>query len=467
MALDYLTATATVTPQFQVSAIQKINAGYQKLLSYEVLLSGGFSWYGDAPANTMLTTFGLRLFTDMSGVMYIDELLIPRIQQFLVSRQFADGSWEADRTNYLPRYDNRLYSTAYVAGALAYSGYSGPALDQAVEYIRQNLAAAPGIYDKALCAETLILIDPADSDGLAILDDLAALVQEEGQGRFWNTSGSDEYGVMGSYGDSFKYELTGRIATTMMRAGMYSSLVQGTLYFLIAHKDVYGNWYTTQSTIYGLKTLIMAQEQTGTANTDGTAAINVNGTVLAPVTITPADAEVMKIVSCKDYLQTGSNNVTVSFTGTGNPMAQVVWEYYVARTAPIPGDIEVIVNYSKTNFTVAEYTTATVTISNTRTDGRGANTVVAEIGIPPGFVVSLDDLESARTDGVIDRYEIDGQQINIYRNLLDADSNMAFSYDLTPSCPLKVQTPETVAYEYYAPEVGPGVSPPILITVTN
>ncbi|TET38905.1 MAG: hypothetical protein E3J72_01915 [Planctomycetota bacterium] len=466
MALDYLTVTGAVTPQFKQLATHKISIGYQMLMAYEVTKSGGFSWYGSAPANKNLTTFGLTLFTDMARVAYVDETLIPRMQNFLFSSQDYDGSWSADRTNYLPSYSNDLYSTAYIAGAIAYSGYTGPKLDLARQYIKNNLASALSLYDKALCAEALILINKNDADGISLLNDLAAAVQTSGDENYWQAA-SGTYGVMYSYGASLNFELTGRIATTMMRAGVHGDLVQGAINYLIAHKDALGNWMTTQSTVYALRTLIMAQGSAGSDNADGTVTITANATTLPAVTITPADADVVRFVSCRDYLQVGANNVTVQFAGTGNPMAQIVWRYYRGRTPPPPGDITIALDYSKVSLTMDETVAVTVNIANTRTNGRGANTVVAEIGIPPGFALSADELELARYQGVIDRYEIAGQQLNIYRNVLDASDSFEINYMLTPTCPLKVQTPVSKAYEYYAPEVGPGRADPILLTVTN
>ena len=52
-----------------------IGNGYQRLLTFEVP-GGGFSWFGQAPANKILTAYGLMEFSDMAKVYDVDPRLI-------------------------------------------------------------------------------------------------------------------------------------------------------------------------------------------------------------------------------------------------------------------------------------------------------------------------------------------------------------------------------------------------------
>ena len=45
-----------------MKAEEYINLGYQRLTTFEVESSGGFSLFGDAPADRMLTAYGLQEF---------------------------------------------------------------------------------------------------------------------------------------------------------------------------------------------------------------------------------------------------------------------------------------------------------------------------------------------------------------------------------------------------------------------
>ncbi|MHC4661007.1 MAG: hypothetical protein ACYS8W_04905 [Planctomycetota bacterium] len=174
----------------------------------------------------------------------------------------------------------------------------------------------------------------------------------------------------------------------------------------------------------------------------------------------------LKITSCTQELIEGLNNATCTFTGTGSPLIQLVWTYYRSSTPPPASDLTIAVNYSKTTLTISETTLATVTIANTHTS-RGANIVVAEIGLPPSFNLNADSLETARLLGTIDRYEVKPLKLIVYRTLLDPQSSFMLSYELTPTMPCKVLAPSSKVYEYYAPEEGEGIAAPVLITVTE
>ena len=71
LALDYMKRTKKLTPEVHAKAEGYIANGYQRLLTFEVP-GGGFSWFGNAPANKILTSYGLMEFCDMSKVHDVD-----------------------------------------------------------------------------------------------------------------------------------------------------------------------------------------------------------------------------------------------------------------------------------------------------------------------------------------------------------------------------------------------------------
>ena len=81
----------------------------------------------------------------MSKVYDVDPKLIQRTQQWLAAQQQADGSWKPD-TNFINEGATNRYNTdvlritAYIAWALENTGYQGPAVEKA----RQFVAAAHG-----------------------------------------------------------------------------------------------------------------------------------------------------------------------------------------------------------------------------------------------------------------------------------------------------------------------------------
>src|SRR5258707_6533606 len=91
LALDYMKRTKKLTPEVHAKAEGYIANGYQRLLTFEVP-GGGFSWFGQAPANKILTAYGLMEFNDISKVSDVDPRSIERTRAWLATRQLADGS---------------------------------------------------------------------------------------------------------------------------------------------------------------------------------------------------------------------------------------------------------------------------------------------------------------------------------------------------------------------------------------
>ena len=122
LALDYMKRTKKLTPEVHAKAEGYIANGYQRLLTFEVP-GGGFSWFGQAPANKILTSYGLMEFSDMSKVYDVDPKLIARTQQWLAGQQQEDGSWKPDTQFINEGATNRYNSdvlriTAYIAWSL-------------------------------------------------------------------------------------------------------------------------------------------------------------------------------------------------------------------------------------------------------------------------------------------------------------------------------------------------------------
>src|SRR5207244_9585910 len=77
LAMDYLKTSKKITPEVQAKAEGFISLGYQRLVTFEVP-GGGFSWFGQAWANKIITALGLMEFSDMSRLHQLDPRLLGR-----------------------------------------------------------------------------------------------------------------------------------------------------------------------------------------------------------------------------------------------------------------------------------------------------------------------------------------------------------------------------------------------------
>ncbi|MFB3897103.1 MAG: MG2 domain-containing protein, partial [bacterium] len=150
LVLDYLKTTKQVTPEIQMKAEGFINAGYQRLLSYEVP-GGGFEWFGNAPANKILTAWGVMEFSDMAKVFNVDPAVISRTQAWLIKQQNQDGSWTPDKSylhaeSWQKIQNSNLLVTAYITWALLRTDIKEKELDKAIDYLKQHAKEANDIY---------------------------------------------------------------------------------------------------------------------------------------------------------------------------------------------------------------------------------------------------------------------------------------------------------------------------------
>ena len=147
LALDYMKRTKKLTPEVHAKAEGYIANGYQRLLTFEVP-GGGFSWFGNPPANKILTAYGLMEFSDMAKVYDVDPQADPAhaaVAGPRSSRRTAGGSpTPVSSTRAPPTVSTATCcgSRAYIGWALENTGYQGPAVEKARQYVRAGRWAA-------------------------------------------------------------------------------------------------------------------------------------------------------------------------------------------------------------------------------------------------------------------------------------------------------------------------------------
>ena len=137
MALSYMKEHNIADPEVLAKATQYIQLGCQRLTSFEIK-TGGFDWFGNPPANTVLTAYGLMEFSDMAKVYNVDAGLLDRTARWLASQQDRDGSWHFRNGCFheaLSANNGDLAVTAYVTWALAMQDPAGDAARRGYRYI--------------------------------------------------------------------------------------------------------------------------------------------------------------------------------------------------------------------------------------------------------------------------------------------------------------------------------------------
>ncbi|HEY3451973.1 MAG TPA: hypothetical protein VGK67_36780 [Myxococcales bacterium] len=293
---------------------------------------GGFEWFGRAPANRVLTAYGLLEFSDMKQAFPMDEALLERTQRWLVGQQAADGSWATDSHTASQVVHSRdpLPTNAYIAWALAESGYQGPALDRAARWLEPKVKASGDPYVLALVANVWALTGRNAKDLTAKLEKLGA---RDAEGRLsFSPSGPT---AMVSRGDVARVETTALAATALQRAGEVS-LIASCLDWLLSVRDGRGAWHLTQATVLALRAVLMAAGK----GSDGDADVTVRAAGgEQKVQLRPDNADLVQTVDLTRFLaEDGTLEANLSRSVKGRTLWQLSTSCYLPKPKP-PQDL--------------------------------------------------------------------------------------------------------------------------------
>jgi uncharacterized protein YfaS (alpha-2-macroglobulin family) len=455
LVLDYMKSTDKITPELQMKAEGFINAGYQRLVSFEVP-GGGFEWFGKAPAHKILTAYGLMEFYDMSRVYEVDPAIISRTQQWLAKCQDKDGSYKPTeggiREGAINKFtDDVLRNTAYITWALATTGYEGSEVEKGVRYIHNHLDDIKDVYTRALVANALATIDAEGKTTLDVLRTLHEKRVEADDIVYWKAESATPTHGTGTAAD---IEVTALAAQAFIRCGQEMGTVSKAITYLVKNKDAYGTWQSTQATIQALRAMLMA-ERGATATSNASITVTINDETITELTVNEDNSDVLQLVDLKDHTRQGDNTVKLGFEGEGALLYQIVGRYYIPRVkrgAPVGLEpMTITVEYDRTQLSADDIINVTATVTNNRR-GR-AKMVIVDLGLPPGFTLIPDNLNRLVADEVIEKYSTTGRQIIVYLREVSHGKPVEIKYGLLARYPLKAKTPRSCAYEYYNPEI--------------
>jgi hypothetical protein len=463
LALDYMKRTKKLTPEIHAKAEGFIANGYQRLLTFEVP-GGGFSWFGQAPANKILTAYGLMEFSDMAKVSDVDQRLIERTGDWLARQQQADGSWKPDTSFINEGATNRYNSdvlriTAYIAWSLAATGYNGATLEKARGYIDSHRSEKSDAYTLAVIAN-FAADDGRDREFTRrAMQALLDARKEQDDKVFWTAEETGMYGA----GESAAVESTGLATQALLKWGQAPAQVRKALAFLYAKKQASGNWGTTQATIMALRALLMAT-QLSASDVHGKLAIVVNEKPVQTLELNEENNDLLHQFVFKDIDPANATNLELKLDGVGSLAYQVVGRTFVpwqAKTADEPLSIDV--RYDRTKLAQNDIANATTTIRNNLK--KSANMIMVDLGIPPGFELLTEDLQAyqeksaGEASGRLEKFSLTATQAILYLNALAPEQTVMFNYRLRAKYPIRVRTFESKIYEYYQPEVSANVRP--------
>jgi uncharacterized protein YfaS (alpha-2-macroglobulin family) len=470
LIVDYLKKNKLNAPQVMMKAEQYLNAGYQRLLTFE-RPGGGFDWWGSGPPLIWLSAYGLQEFNDMARVWPVDRGIIDRTQAWLMKQRDKDGTWSNIGATHSETVANigdpKLVLTSYVTWSLLESGLAKDALRPSIDYIRGHVQdAGDNAYILALAANALAAYDAKDDSTLEVLRRLEKLHQDmpEWKAQRWPVRGQSLNYARGDYAT---IETTALTALAMTKSGGFTASVNKALTFLVKAKDGSGTWGSTSATILSLKALLAGMSGNQVKGRIPFTVV-VNGKEAARGEVTEDNSDVMQAFDLKAFTQAGANEVQIRTEGETGLMYQVVGRYYQPWKNEVRPTVKsgftVDVSYDRTKLATNDLIHAKATLKYE--GATPANMVMLDLGIAPGFVVDEGDFAELVGKKQVQRFSVTPRQVILYLSDLRPGETRTFEYGLRARLPVRAQTPPTVAYEYYTP-TNRAVSRPVRLTVTD
>jgi len=457
LALRYMEENNIIDAQLAQTARGFITSGYQRLLTYEVRSEpGGFSMYGRAPAETVLTAYGLMQLTDLSSVYSVDEAVLERMKEYLFGQQNRDGSFDirGGRVAGFPARD-RLAQNAYIIWALSESFPDDPRLDASIDYLVSNMNSVDDNYTLALMAN--VFINVGDRMAGEAVDRLVSnVVVTPEEGAFISSTLRDYFGTHGSIQD---LQTTALTSLALSRYNAHPNTNRMLIDYIISRKDPHGTWHSTQATVLSLKALIEYRE-TGELE-DGQITITIGDTTRTIDIRKDNTLDLYRVTF--DNLER-ENIVEISFPMQGSMVYNIVQEYHVPfDLMDIEQSFE-ITAVMNTELSVNELVTKNIRIINR--SGLEVGNAMVVVSIPQGFRVEQSSLAELLNRGVIERFETRFESINLYLRDIAPGEITDLEIQYRPGYPANITAGQIRVYDYYNPFVE-GVMRPFNIIVRH
>ncbi len=200
----------------------------------------------------------------------------------------------------------------------------------------------------------------------------------------------------------------------------------------------------------------------------GTVELSLDGKAVEKLVLTPENNDLLHQFVFPVDARDG-HKVGLRFDGKGGLAYQIVGRYFVPwgeKGADEPLSIEVA--YDRTHLAQDDIATATATVKNNLQ--KAANMVMVDLGIPPGFDLLSEDLQSyqeksaGRKSGRMEKFSLTATQAILYFDAIGAGDTVTLRYRLRAKYPIRAHTFESKVYEYYDPAVN-AVARPVSLEV--
>ena len=446
LVLKYLRENDLTNKELEEKALSYISKGYQKLLTYEVKLQkGGYSLYGNAPAEPVITAFGLMEFNELSEVYEVEEKVIDDMVEYLFGVQNVNGSFD--------------YNSVYIGGAASCDEYAMNAyitwalsevvpddgrLEKSINYLENKMDKIDDNYTLALLANIF-----ANTNNKNLANEALKLINQSIQttnnGAYITSKISDYYGTRGRYQNIQTTALTSLALTKLNSNDKNNSEF---IKYIVSQKDARGSWETTQGTVLALKAINSYTEKSDLK--DQTITVKLNDKE-EKIEIKQNALDVYEL----EFDNVSKENKFSIDMKKGKITYEIIKNYYQSYEDILDEKSEdenkLVILQDITNTTkVNDILEQNLSIKNNQTYVENG---LVEINIPPATTPIEDSLLELKYKGIIEKYEYNYNKINLYLRGLEVGEEVVLKIQYRALYPANVTVGSVRFYDYYNPEI--------------
>lgn len=445
MVLNYLKTMQVNDAALEAKATKLLDDGYKKLIAFETK-ENGYEWFGAAPAHEALTAYGLMEFVDMKKVYPgVDDKMLDRTKKLLLDKRDGNGGFKKN-----PRALDSFggadedITNAYIVYALSESGYKD--LQKELDAVVKNAKKTNDPYILALCANALFNVGDKERGE----EMLGRLIKTRNDAGFWTGA---KHSITRSTGISLNVETSSLALLALMKSQNpdMGAIASGVKY-LVGARSGFGGFGSTQATILALKALTKYAEFSKKTDEAGSVDVLVNGNVVGTKDYAKGERDNISITGLEKFVSTGKQKVAVRFKNSKHALPYSMNITY--HTSLPESSKECVVNLdtrlSATQVKVGETIRLSATLTN-KTD-KGQPMTLVLIGIPAGLSAQPWQLKEMQEKGILDFYEIIGNNIACYYRALAPRAQKQINFDLKAELPGEYEAAASSAYLYYTAE---------------
>ncbi len=427
--LKYLREAGRSDAKTEQRALELIAKGYQRLAGFETA-KGGFEWFGKTPPHEALTAYGLMEFTDMAQFIQVDQQMLRRTKEFLLSRRNGKGGFQLATGGYdrFASVPNKI-ADLYIVYAFSHAGF-GAEVTREYEAVLAQVLQSNDAYRLSMMALTASNMKKQQD-----FVQLMALLRKHYRQKTFTA----ETSVVNSRAASLEVETRSLYLMALAREKSPDLPLMAELLSAIMAGKSYFGYSSTQATVLALNAVIDYARTIGKVAAETDIRFMLNNRPVEPGKEITTGTPLADNVFTADYMRPGNlpYNMEVSyytFTPPSSPSAEL-------QLHTILGAKQV-----KTGETVR----LQVAVKNENAVLQAMS--IAKIGIPAGLSAQPWQLKELMDKNQVAYYEIFDNYLVLYWMGFAPNETKTLYLDLKAEIPGTYKAKASNAGLYYNPE---------------